>query len=205
MTPVPPIANNRRNFIIKAAAATVMASPLLVACAGPAQRIVEHHYGMSLELAALPLPEGKVVTLDRVTGQGIFAGRPIVEMINDAPAQYVETRSKLWHSSPADLLRDAAIKGWNASSGRMVAASASTSRAELKLDLDLIGIGFDMNGAGFINLRATLSTSDRKVLINGHYDATGPSAGDLNSSVLSIEKAAENALNALAADIAAAI
>ena len=196
---------SRRAFFIKAAATTVMASPLLVACAGPAQRIVEHHYGMSLDLAALNLPDGTMVTLDRVSGQGIFAGRPIVEMINDAPAQYVETRSKLWHSSPADLLRDAAIKGWNASSGRMVAAASSTGRPDLKLDLDLIGIGFDMSGAGFVNLRATLTTSGRDVLINGHYDASGPAAGDLNGAVLSIENAVENALNALGADITAAL
>ena len=194
---------NRRNFIIKAAAATAFASPLLVACAGPSQRLIEHHYGLSLTLAPLDL-NNKMLTIDRVSGQGIFASRPIVEMTNTSPAQYVETRGKLWHSSPADLLRDAAIKGWNAASGTQVAQSTTTGRAALKLNLELIGIGFDQNGAGFISLRASLVDDKRETLINAHYDATGPAASDLNASVRSIETAAAKALNALGKDIAAA-
>ena len=197
------VLENRRNFIIKAAAATAFASPLLAACAGPAQRLVEHHYGMTLTLAPLELEDG-VLTVDRVSGQGIFAGRPIVEMTNTSPAQYIETRGKLWHSSPADLLRDAAIKGWNNASGKQVAQSTTTGRAALKLNLELIGIGFDQNGAGFISLRASLVNDQRETLINAHYDASGPAADGLNASVTSIEAAAAKALNALGKDIAAA-
>lgn len=197
------ISSNRRGFMTKMAAATIMASPLMVACAGPAQRLVEHHYGMTLNLAPLKLSVGQVVTLDRVNGQGIFAGRPIVEMINEDPQQYVETRGKLWNASPVDLLRDAAMKAWNASSGRQVVVTSTSGRPKLKLDLELIGIGYGNKGAGFVNILATVTNDKREVLINNHYDATGPSADSLNASVMSIENAIEKALNALGSDIAA--
>jgi uncharacterized lipoprotein YmbA len=189
---------------IRTAILTVMML-LIFACAAPPQRIAEHHYGLTLDLSPLDLSGEQTITLDRVHGQGIFASRPLIKKIGQSPAQYIETRSKLWHSAPADLLQDAVLKGWNDASGRVVATSSTLERPQLKLDLHLTAIGFDQRGAGFITIRAVLSTDKRKALINRHYQAVGPAASNLNQSVLSIETAAVEVFNALGMDIATAI
>ncbi len=199
--------NSRRNFI-KTAGATglVMAGVMgLAACAGPARRIKEEHFGLNLTLNALQLANGQQIGVDRVNVNGIFAGRPIIEQVGTAPIKYQETRSKLWHASPADLVRDGIITGWNNAAGRTIALSSSTKRPALKLELDLLTIGYDAAGAGFVTMRARVITDKRDVVIDREFAAAGPSASNLNRSVMSIEAALTDAINDIAAAIMAAV
>ena len=190
--------NNRRQFIKTAGSASMMTAAMglgLAACAGPAQRIVEEHYGLNPTLTALNLPQGVKLGVDRVNVNGIFAGRPVIKEVSTSPLKYEETRSKLWHASPADLIRDAAISGWNNAAGETVALSTATERPKLKLEMDLLTIGYDQSGAGFIAMRARLITDKRKVLIDSRFEAKGASASSLGGTILSIENALEAVLN----------
>lgn len=198
-----PIKNqpNRRQFFGFAASGVAMLA--LTACASPQARITEYHYGLTPNLNALSLPTGQI-KIERISANGIFAGRPIIEQVSSTPERYVETRSKLWHSSPSDLIRDALIKGWNNASERQVITSSLSAAAQYRLDIDVMTIGYGSSGQGFVKLRAVLTDANRQVLIDTHYDATGPSAADLDGSVLSIETAISEAFNALGADISAA-
>ena len=187
---------NRRQFLSVATGGLALAA--LTACANPQARVTESHYGLTPQLEGMTLSSGQI-KIERISANGIFAGRPIIE-----PERYVETRSKLWHSSPSDLIRDALIKGWNNASNRQVITSSLSAPAEYRLDIDLMGIGYGASGQGFVKLRAVLTDSKRQVLIDNHYDAAGPSAIDLDGSVVSIETALSEAFNALGADISAA-
>lgn len=201
--------NNRRQFIKTAGSAGMMTAALglgtiaLTACAGPAQRIVEEHYGLNPTLNALGLPDGMKLGIDRVNVNGIFAGRPVIREINTSPLQYEETRSKLWHASPADLIRDAAISGWNKAAGQSVVLSDSTERPALELEMDLLAIGYDTTGAGFVTMRARLITDRRKMLMDRRFEAKGNAASSLSASILSIESALEDVLNEIGAMITA--
>ena len=192
---------DRRQFLTFAAGGVSLLA--LTACAAPQARITEQHYGLAPDLNPLSIANGQIM-IDRISANGIFAGRPIIEQVSTSPERYEETRSKLWHSSPSDLIRDAIIKGWNEASDRPVVTSSLTSNAEYRLDIDLIKIGFGPSGKGFVNLRAVLTDTKRQVLVDGHYEAMGPSAPSLDDQVVSIEKALSEALNALAADITTA-
>lgn len=175
----------------------------LTACAGPQERIIEYHYGLTPQLQPLSLASGQI-SIDRMTTNGIFAGRPIIERISTSPDRYVETRSKLWHSSPSDMVRDTIIKGWNQASDRQVVTSSLTRDAEYRLDIDIISIGYGNSGQGFVELRVVLTDAKRNILLEQHYDAAGPSAVGIDASVVSIETALGQAVNALGADITAA-
>ena len=192
---------NRRQFFGFMTSGFALAA--LTACASPQARVTESHYGLTPQLNALSLPKGKI-KIERISANGIFAGRPIIEQVSTTPERYVETRSKLWHSSPSDLIRDALIKGWNKASDRKVITSSLSVAAEYRLDIDMMGIGYGASGKGFIKLRAVLTDAKRQVLIDSHYDASGPSATNLDGSVQSIEAALSEAFNALGADISAA-
>jgi len=193
--------SSRRQFFGFAASGVALVA--LTACAGPQARVTEYHYGLNPQLNALSLPKGQI-KIERISANGIFAGRPIIEQVSTTPERYVETRSKLWHSSPSDLIRDALIKGWNKASDRKVITSSLSATAEYRLDIDVMGIGYGASGKGFVKLRAVLTDAKRQVLIDSHYDASGPSATDLDGSVQSIETALSEAFNALGADISAA-
>ena len=192
---------NRRQFFNFATGGLALAA--LTACANPQARVTESHYGLTPQLQGLTLSSGQI-KIERISANGIFAGRPIIEQVSTQPERYVETRSKLWHSSPSDLIRDALIKGWNDASNRQVITSSLSAPAEYRLDIDLMGIGYGASGQGFVKLRAVLTDSKRQVLIDSHYDATGPSALDLDGAVVSIETALSEAFNALGVDISAA-
>ena len=193
--------NTRRQFIKSASSASMMTAALglggvaLTACAGPAQRITEEHYGLNPSLNALTLPSGAKIGIDRVNVNGIFAGRPIIREVSTSPVKFEETRSKLWHASPADLIRDAAISGWNNAAGETVALSSSTERPQFKLEMDLLKIGYDNDGAGFIAMRARFITDRRKVLLDQQFEAKGKAAASLSGTVLSIETALQDVLN----------
>ena len=193
--------HNRRQFFGFMAGGVALAG--LTACAGPQARVTEYHYGLATKLNALSLPKG-LIKIERISANGIFAGRPIIEQVSTTPERYVETRSKLWHSSPSDLIRDALIKGWNNASDRKVITSSLSAAADYRLDIDVMGIGYGASGKGFVKLRAVLTDDKRQVLIDSHYDASGPSGANLDASVQSIEAALSEALNALGADITAA-
>ena len=202
--------NSRRDFMKNAGAASLMTASMglgavgLAACATPAQRIIEEHFGLNLKLDPLPLADNAQIAVDRVSVNGIFAGRPIIEQVGTAPVKYQETRSKLWHASPADLLRDGIIAGWNNASDRTIALSATNKRPALKLELDPLTIGYDASGAGFATMRARVITDTRVVLLDRAFGATGPAASDLNASVMSIETALTIAINDITAAIMAA-
>ena len=95
-------------------------------------------------------------------------------------------------------------KSNNKASERKVITSSLSVAAEYRLDIDMMGIGYGASGKGFIKLRAVLTDARRQVLIDSHYDASGPSATNLDGSVQSIEAALSEAFNALGADISAA-
>ena len=203
--------NSRRSFMKNAGSAGLMTAGLglglagLTACATPAQRVTEDHFGLNPSLNGITLPDGMKIGIDRVNVNGIFAGRPIIEQVSTSPVKYQETRSKLWHASPADLIRDAVIAGWNNAAGRTVAVSTQTERPDLKLEMDLLTIGHDAAGAGFVTMRARVITNQRKVILDQSFAATGPASSELNGSVLSIESALAIVINDIATAISASL
>ena len=203
--------NSRRSFIKNAGSASLMTVSLglgaaaLTACAAPTQRITEEHFGLNPALDGITLPADMKIGIDRVNVNGIFAGRPIIEQVATSPIKYQETRSKLWHASPADLIRDAVIKGWNDAAGRTIAVSTQTERPPLKLEMDLLTIGHDASGAGFVSMRARVITDRRQVILDQSFDGRGAAASGLNGAILSIESALADVINDMANAITAAL
>ena len=191
---------NRRNFIL-----TAMATGLLAGCAAPTQRIIETHYGLSPALAAVDLG-GRVMVIGRVNASGIFAGRPLIRRRGTAPLNYEETRGKLWHSSPADLLQDSLVRGWNAASTEQVATAGNVSANGLKLDLSVTELCYTETMAGRIGFHARLIDAGRKTLLDRHYEAeSAANGGSLDDAVIAIELALAHAANQLGRDIEASL
>lgn len=191
---------NRRNFIF-----TAMATGLLAGCAAPTQRLIETHYGLSPKLEAVDL-SGRVMVVGRVNASGIFAGRPLIRRRGTAPLNYEETRGKLWHSSPADLLQDSLVRGWNAASTQHVATAGNVSANGLKLDLSVTEFCYTETMAGRIGFHARLIDAGRKTLLDRHYEAEIAAAGSsLDDAVLAIELALTDAANRLGHDIEASL
>lgn len=198
---------SRRHILAKVAGAITsifLGALVLTACASPQSRIVETHYGLNPSLDALTIKEGQKIVIDRINAAGIFAGRQIVEQIKTSPEQYVETRSKLWHSSPGELLRDAMIKGWNQSTGYKVISTATTGDADYRLDIDIARIGYGASGKGFVSIRAIMKDKSRNIIVDDYFEASGPSAVSLDDKVKSIETAMAAAVNALGQEISTA-
>lgn len=197
MTTISP--TTRRRFL-----AITGASVLLAGCAQPGQRLVETHYGLNLALKPLNLPNGAVIAVERVRTNGIFAARQLVERVSSSPVSFIETRGKLWHSAPGDMLQDALVRAWNTASGRKIASTSSRGKA-LRLELTLSELSFASDGSGIAAFHAELTGANRRVLLDRDYRATGPANGaTADAAVLSMEKALGTALDQLAADIAQA-
>ena len=191
---------SRRNFVL-----TAMATGLLAGCAAPTQRLIETHYGLSPKLEAVDLG-GRVMVVGRVNASGIFAGRPLIKRRGTAPLNYEETRSKLWHSSPADLLQDSLVRGWNTASTGHVATAGNVSANGLKLDLSVTEFCYTETMAGRIGFHARLSDAGRKTLLDRHYEAEIAANGtSLDDAVIAIERALADAANRLGRDIEASL
>lgn len=188
----------RRHFILAVASAG-----LLAGCAGPTQRLIETHYGLSPKLDALGLGDN-IVVVSRVNASGIFAGRPLIKRRGTSPLNYEETRGKLWHSSPADLLQDSLVRGWNAGSSQPVATAGGISARGLKLDLSVTELCYTSNMAGRVGFHAKLTDDDRNILVDQYYEAEVAAVGSsLDDAVVAIEKAFAAAANALGRDMTA--
>ena len=191
---------NRRNFIL-----TTMATGLLAGCAAPTQRLIETHYGLSPKLAAVDLGD-RLMVVGRVNASGIFAGRPLIRRRGTAPLNYEETRGKLWHSSPADLLQDSLVRGWNAASAQHVATAGNVAANGLKLDLSVTEFCYTETMAGRISFHARLIDAGRKTLLDRHYEAEIAAAGaSLEDAVIAIELALADAADRLGRDIEASL
>jgi len=152
---------NRRQFFGFAASGVALVA--LTACAGPQARVTEYHYGLTPQLNALSLPKGQI-KIERISANGIFAGRPIIEQVSTTPERYVETRSKLWRSSPSDLIRDALIKGWNKASDRKVITSSLSATISSRSFSPKIRFSFKLPNPPF---KKTAETNAFSARLNG--------------------------------------
>ncbi|MGC6485818.1 MAG: ABC-type transport auxiliary lipoprotein family protein [Candidatus Puniceispirillales bacterium] len=190
----------RRRFLLAAAA-----TGLLGGCAAPAQRLVETHYGLAPKLQPLDLG-GRIMVVSRVNASGIFAGRPLIKRRGTAPINYEETRGKLWHSAPADLIQDSLVRAWNSASAKPVATAGNVTARGLRLDLSLNEFCYTETMAGRISLHARLIDDSRSALLDSHYEAEVSAQGSsLDDAVLAMEKALAEAADGLGRDITATL
>ena len=190
----------RRHFLMAATS-----TGLLAGCAGPAQRLVETHYGLSPKLNALDLG-GKVIVVSRFNASGIFAGRPVIKRRGTSPLNYEETRGKLWHSSPADLLQNSLVRGWNKASAEPVATAGSVTARGLRLDISVTELCYTETMAGRVSFHARLVDDQRNVLLERHYEAESNASGSsLDDAVVAIEAAFSDAANSLGRDIVSSV